>query len=154
MVREMEAMSKQWRETGKVNGGFFFPGVGGFYAGGSSSPSSSPSSSASTLALDLVTTDSCYQLYADIPGLSKADLSIKISKERVLTISGERQPPVEEGFSQQERRYGPFERRWALPEDAESQGISAKVTEGVLTITIPKKTPEPEVDDSQEITIN
>jgi HSP20 family protein len=49
--------------------------------------------------------------------------------------------------------YGPFSRSWTLPEDADSEGISAKVSEGVLTITVPKKQPEPEVDDAQEISI-
>jgi HSP20 family protein len=60
---------------------------------------------------------------------------------------------VSEGFSQKERMYGPFSRSWTLPEDADSEGISAKVSEGVLTITVPKKQPEPEVDDAQEISI-
>ena len=155
-------MAKQWRETGKVSGGFFWPGGGYFYGAGQSRNPSDPSapsgpstsSSEPSLPLDVVSTDGFYLVYADVPGLSKADLSIKLSKERVLTLSGERKPPAEEGFSQKERRFGAFERSWSLPDDADSEGISAKVSEGVLTITVPKKQPEPEVDDSQEISIN
>jgi HSP20 family molecular chaperone IbpA len=97
-----------------------------------------------------------YSLFADIPGLSKADLSIKLSKERVLTINGERKPAYYDAatLQQQERVVGSFERRWQLPEDAESEGISAKVADGVLTITVPKKQPEPElVDEQQDIFI-
>jgi HSP20 family protein len=105
------------------------------------------------LALDVVSTDGFYLLFADVPGLAKSDLSIKLSKERVLSLSGERKAPVDEGYSQRERRFGAFERAWSLPEDAESEGISAKVTEGVLTITVPKKQPEPVVDDAQDIAI-
>ncbi len=153
----MERMSKQWRETGKVSGGFFWPGVGGvnYRADRAAAPSSSSGDSSSpSLPLDVVSTEGFYLVYADIPGLSKADLSIKLSKERVLTLSGERRRPVEEGFTQQERAAGPFSRSWPLPEDADSEGISAKVSEGVLTVTVPKKQPEPEVDDSQEININ
>jgi HSP20 family protein len=160
MVSEMEEMAKQWRETGKVSGGFFWPG--GAYSFGAARSRDSPeapagsssSSSSPSLPLDVVSTDGFFLLYADVPGLSKADLSIKLSKDRVLTVSGQRSPPVEEGFSQKERLYGPFSRSWALPDDADSEGISAKVAEGVLTITVPKKQPEPEVDDAQEIDIN
>jgi HSP20 family protein len=97
-----------------------------------------------------------YTLFADIPGLAKADLSIRLSKERVLTISGERKPAYYDAatLQQQERAVGAFERRWQLPEDVESEGISAKVADGVLTITVPKKQPEPEpVDESQDIFI-
>jgi HSP20 family molecular chaperone IbpA len=93
-----------------------------------------------------------YTLYADIPGLSKADLSIKLSQERVLTISGERKPAYYDAstLQQQERAVGSFERRWQLPEDAESEGISAKVADGVLTITVPKKQPQPEPEEEQQ----
>lgn len=162
MVSEMEQMAKQWRETGKVSGGFFWPG-GGYSFNARSDPNDAsttsttarPSSTTSpSLPLDVVSTEDFYLLYADVPGLSKSDLSIKLSKERVLNLSGQRAPPVEEGFSQKERLFGAFSRTWALPEDADSEGISAKVAEGVLTVTVPKKQPEPEVDDAQEISIN
>jgi HSP20 family molecular chaperone IbpA len=158
MMSEVERMSKQWRETGKVSGGFFWPGGGvNYQANGAGAPSDATapnSSNRPSLPLDVVSTDGFYIVYADVPGLAKADLSIKLSKERVLTLSGERKRPVQEGFTQQERAAGPFSRSWPLPEDADSEGISAKVSEGVLTITVPKKQPEPEVDDAQEIIIN
>lgn len=158
MVSEMEQMAKQWRETGKVSGGFFWPG-GGYSFNARRDPTDPASSTATTsssrsLPLDVVSTEDFFLLYADVPGLSKSDLSIKLSKERVLTLSGQRSPPVEEGFSQKERLFGAFSRTWTLPEDADSEGISAKVAEGVLTVTVPKKQPEPEVDDAQEISIN
>jgi HSP20 family protein len=74
----------------------------------------------------------------------------------VLTISGERKPAYSDvaTLQQQERVVGSFERRWQLPEDAESERISAKVADGVVTITVPKKQPEPEpVDEQQDIFI-
>jgi HSP20 family molecular chaperone IbpA len=84
----------------------------------------------------------------------KADLSIKLSKERVLTLSRTRQHPVDAGFTQQERAVGPFSKSWILPEYAHSKGISAKVATAVLTVTVPRKQPEPQVDDAQEFTIS
>jgi HSP20 family molecular chaperone IbpA len=43
-------------------------------------------------------------------------------------------------FQQQERNFQRFVRSWVLPDDAESEGISAQVACGVLSITVPKKT--------------
>lgn len=117
-----------------------------------------------TLPYDLVQNSATYQLFIDIPGLAKADLKIKVSNSksdkvqgsspRVLTISGERQAPLQEGYVQKQRLFGGFENVWELPADAESDGISAKVTDGVLTVTVPKKQQQPEQDDSQEIFIS
>lgn len=168
MQQTLNDMAKQWKETGSVSGGFFWPGGGYVYGAGRQQPknnqsttsqqgSSGASPASPQLPLDVVETpEGFYLLFADVPGLSKADLSIKLSKERVLTISGERKSAVEDDkmLKQRERGFGPFERRWELPEDADSEGISAKVAEGVLTITVPKKQPEPVVDDTQDITIN
>jgi HSP20 family protein len=161
-------MAKQWKETGSVSGRVYWPGGGVEFGPNRCKPGNNSTNQqqqqqqqqgkASTPALPLDVADApegFYTLYADVPGLSKADLSIKLSKERVLTISGERKAPLADvSLQQQERVLGSFERRWQLPEDAESEGISAKVADGVLTITVPKKQPEPEpVDESEDIFI-
>eukprot|EP00882_Tetradesmus_deserticola_P006944 GHRQ01007315.1.p1 GENE.GHRQ01007315.1~~GHRQ01007315.1.p1 ORF type:complete len:159 (-),score=73.08 GHRQ01007315.1:1210-1686(-) len=156
----MREMAKQWKQTGSVSGRVSWPGGGVEFGPNRCSPGSSSQQQckASTPQLPIDVADApegFYTLYADIPGLSKADLSIKLSKERVLTISGERKAPLADApLQQQERVLGSFERRWELPEDAEGEGISAKVADGVLTITVPKKQPEPEpVDEQQDIVI-
>jgi HSP20 family protein len=151
-------------------GGFFWPG-GGFYMGpgtpkdweemmkkweqqqqGAKSDTSNTSSS-NTLALDVTEDELKYTLFADVPGLLKPDLSIRLSKENVLTISGERKVVYEEGVLSQERPVGPFKRQWSLPEDADGAAISAKVTDGVLSIIVGKKEkePEPEPEPDTEI---
>eukprot|EP00775_Hariotina_reticulata_P012159 gene12159-12297_t len=147
-------------------GGFFWPGGSYMYGNparcrpGNHQQQDDGLQAAGTmkLNLDVVTTDGFYLLYADVPGLAKADLSIKLSsKDRVLKLSGERKAPADwesSSWQQKERRFGSFERAWQLPEDADSQGISAKVTEGVLTVTVPKQQPEPEVEDAEDISIN
>jgi HSP20 family molecular chaperone IbpA len=157
----MKDMAKQWKETGTVSGGFYWPG-GGYVYGAGCKPGSKQQqqqqqqqqgkSGTPQLPLDVADApEGFYTLYADVPGLSKDDLSIKLSKKRVLTISGERKSPLAAAtLQQQERVLGSFERRWQLPEDAESEGISAKVADGVLTITVPKKQPQPEPEDEQQ----
>ena len=56
-------------------------------------------------------------------------------------IKGEKQVEREEkerDFTRSERSYGVFERRIALPADAELDKIHAKTTNGVLTIRVPR----------------
>jgi len=60
----------------------------------------------------------------------------------VLTLSGERkQEKVEEQekVHRIERFYGSFARRFALPENADEQGIRAESRDGVIVIHIPKQ---------------
>jgi HSP20 family protein len=154
-------------------GGFFWPG-GGFYMGpggpkdweemmkkweqqqkqGVQSDTSNMSrDTGGNLPIDVIEDELRYTLFADVPGLNKPDLSIRLSKDNVLTISGERKVVSEEGVLSQERPVGPFKRQWTLPEDADSAAISAKVTDGVLSITVGKKVkePEPEPEPDTEI---
>lgn len=156
-------MMRQWKQAGSVGGAFYWPGGGYVYSAGSQAgPRPGPqqhngdgsgadaAGGKAGLPLDVVVDESFYLLYADVPGLAKPDFSIRLTKERRLTISGERRPPLEGGAGaaagggQQERRFGAFSRAWALPDDADADGISAKVADGVLTITVPRKAPAPE----------
>jgi HSP20 family protein len=63
-------------------------------------------------------------------------------QDGVLTLSGERkQEKVEEQekVHRIERFYGSFARRFALPENADEQGIRAESRDGVIVIHIPKQ---------------
>ena len=82
-----------------------------------------------------------FVLYADIPGVDPADIEIQMDKG-LLTIKGERSSVKREAgerYSRVERSHGVFHRRFALPESADADGISATGEHGVLEITIPKR---------------
>ena len=82
-----------------------------------------------------------FVLYADIPGVDPAEIEVQMDKG-VLTIKGERRGEATvdtERFSRVERRHGAFHRRFALPDSADPEGISAHGDNGVLEITIPKR---------------
>jgi HSP20 family protein len=82
-----------------------------------------------------------FVLYADIPGVNPEDIEVQMDKG-MLTIKGERreESTVEtENYSRVERRHGSFHRRFALPDSADPDGISASGQNGVLQITIPKR---------------
>jgi HSP20 family protein len=60
----------------------------------------------------------------------------------MLTIKGERKTDYEQSndqFTRIERHYGAFHRRFALPDSADPDGITATGRNGVLQIVIPKR---------------
>lgn len=87
-----------------------------------------------------------YVLRADLPGVQPADIQVT-ADQGVLTIHAERRVERREGENPQgryERFAGTFARRFTLPEDANTDAISARSTHGVLELTIPKQVkPEP-----------
>jgi HSP20 family protein len=82
-----------------------------------------------------------FVIAADIPGVDPKDIEIHMEKG-VLTIRGERssESKTEDGkFTRVERSHGSFYRRFALPDTADADQISASGRNGVLEIVIPKK---------------
>src|SRR5688572_26319035 len=68
-----------------------------------------------------------FLLYADLPGVDPQDIEVQMDKG-ILTIKGERRDESTletERFSRIERRHGSFHRRFALPDSANPEGISA-----------------------------
>jgi HSP20 family protein len=82
-----------------------------------------------------------FVLYADVPGVDPREIDVQMEKG-TLTIKGERRLEEKregETFSRIERRHGSFHRRFALPDSADPDGITASGHNGVLQIIIPKR---------------
>jgi HSP20 family protein len=91
--------------------------------------------------VDIKEEPSRFVLYADIPGVDPKNIEITM-ENGVLTIKGERMSLREEkkaGYTRVERSQGTFYRRFALPDTANPEEISAKGKHGVLEIIIPKR---------------
>jgi len=91
-------------------------------------------------AMDLVEVGDALVLKADLPGLSREDVSIEV-KDGVLTISGERKDEHEDkadGYYRVERTFGSFSRTLTLPKGIDAEGIAADFADGVLEVKIPK----------------
>ena len=91
-------------------------------------------------AADVSETEAEYLIKAELPEVSKDDLSITV-QEGVLTLAGERKQEKREENEKVhriERFHGTFSRRFTLPDDADEQAIRAESKEGVLVIHIPK----------------
>ena len=82
-----------------------------------------------------------FVILADIPGVEPKDIEVHMEKG-VLSIKGERRGESKqegETFTRVERSRGLFHRRFALPDSADADGITASGRHGVLEIVIPKK---------------
>ncbi len=90
--------------------------------------------------VDIVENDEHFSIHADLPGLSKKDVTIRI-ENGVLILEGEKKGEVrkeKDKYTHLERRYGKFTRTFTLPEGVDEDRIQAKMAEGVLELTLPK----------------
>lgn len=93
-----------------------------------------------TPAIEMTETDKAYKVTVEVPGI-EADKIVVEAEMGLLVIKGEKTEEREEkerDFTRSERSYGAFERRIALPADAELDKIHAKTINGVLKIKIPR----------------
>jgi len=87
---------------------------------------------------DLAETDDSYVIEVDLPGISKDQLNVELH-DRELAITGEIAEPKEEGKRRRRSRpTGRFEFRTSLPGDVNPEGVSASLSDGVLTVRVPK----------------
>lgn len=77
-------------------------------------------------------------LEADIPGVSKDDLEIIATPER-LTLKGQRKAADDKTTVHRERGPLSFERVFQLPKGIEVDKVEATLDAGVLTVTLPKR---------------
>ena len=91
-------------------------------------------------AVDFAETDQGYRITAELPGMDAKDVEVSVSDD-VLTIKGEKREEKDEskkGYRFSERRYGMFERSFALPTGVDAAKISSEFARGVLSVTLPK----------------
>ena len=91
-------------------------------------------------ALDVVEEKDGFIVRADLPGLSKDDVSVAI-QDNILTIKGDRKSDIEQtkgNIYRQERVYGQFLRTVELPLRVEAGKVQATFKDGVLTVSLPK----------------
>ncbi|MBI9092957.1 MAG: Hsp20/alpha crystallin family protein [Desulfobacterium sp.] len=92
-----------------------------------------------------------FEVLAEIPGFSKADLDVKI-QGKTLEIRGTRKPDAPEGYGSHrtERGTKAFSRRFTLPGEVDATRVEALLENGFLTLRLPKS----EAAKPRQITIN
>ncbi|MES2902020.1 MAG: Hsp20/alpha crystallin family protein [Pseudomonadota bacterium] len=86
--------------------------------------------------------DKSFKVQAELPGLRKEDVKVAIERQRV-TIEGESKQENEqregENILYSERRASKFLRSFMLPSEVDEASAQARMENGVLSLTLPKK---------------
>ncbi len=110
----------------------FFRGGSGEEAGWGLSTWSPP--------VDIYETEDALILTAELPGVSKDDVSIEVHNN-TLTLRGQRKHEAEvkeEQYHRVERAYGTFQRAFVLPTMVDQEHVQATYKDGVLELRLPK----------------
>ncbi|HWV18770.1 MAG TPA: Hsp20/alpha crystallin family protein [Rhodocyclaceae bacterium] len=87
-----------------------------------------------------------YQVHAELPGVRKEDIHVDIDGS-VVSISAERRQEREikegERILRTERHFGKVARSFDLGTEIDEAAASAKYSDGVLELTLPKKAASP-----------
>lgn len=102
-------------------------------------------------AVDIFEQKDRFVLRADLPGISVDAIDVSM-EDGVLSLTGERTREADEdieGIRRFERSNGKFQRRFSLPDTADAEHITARSSNGILEVSIPK---QPEVQ-ARRITV-
>jgi HSP20 family protein len=96
----------------------------------------------SSIKVDIRETPEAYCLLADMPGVSKEDIHVTVEGNVVSLRAEIRQEDVQqqdEKVLRSERYCGAVSRSFQLPVDIDDTSAKARVENGVLNLTLPKK---------------
>ncbi len=111
----------------------------------------------SVMKTDIKETATGYELDIDLPGYKKSDVQAEL-KDGYLTISASTTKDDSEKnkdgqYIRRERYYGACSRSFYVGEAVTQDDIRAKFEDGILKISVPKKEPKQEVEESRYIAI-
>lgn len=87
---------------------------------------------------DVEDTEDAYLVELELPGVDKDQITVEVS-EGVLAVHGEIKEKERTGVvRRQTRRIGQFDYRTSLPPNSDTEHIGAELTNGVLTVRVPK----------------
>ncbi|KQP13149.1 Hsp20/alpha crystallin family protein [Pseudorhodoferax sp. Leaf267] len=125
MVAEMDRLQREMQQAFDLS-----PSIRGFARNGYP-------------ALNVGSTPSAIEIYAFAPGLDPASLEVNLERG-LLSITGERKSSLPQADSKtavhiNERFAGRFRRALSMPDDADPDGVEARLRDGVLHITVRRK---------------
>lgn len=90
-------------------------------------------------ATNVFETREAFLVRAEVPGLAEGDVSVSVEEDS-LVLRGERKAEVPEGYRVHLRERAPiaFTRKVPLPGRIDADAVSATLSLGVLTVTLPK----------------
>ncbi len=117
-----------------------------------------PRMNATAPAVNVKENENAYTMEVAAPGLKKDMVKMNIDKDGYLNISIEHKEDKKdekknEHYLRREFSYSSYSQSYALPEDADQEKVSAKVSDGVLRIEIPKLAKEEPKKDTKRIEV-
>ena len=99
--------------------------------------------SATAPAINVIEDDKDYKVEVAAPGMKKEDFNVNVTDDNYLVLTMEKKNETKDEdkkrkYLRREFSYHKFEQSLALPEDVNKDEIKASVTDGILTIEIPK----------------
>lgn len=93
-------------------------------------------------AINVLESEKEYTVELAAPGLQKEDFDVNINADGDLTIKMEKKEDTEKEknahYLRREFSYSTYEQTLILPDDVDRDKISARVSNGVLTVVLPK----------------
>jgi len=87
---------------------------------------------------DIEETEDAYLVELEVPGVDKDEIIVEVS-EGELDVHGEIREKERSGVVRKQTRHiGQFDYRTSLPPNSDTENISAELTNGVLTVRVPK----------------
>ena len=106
-------------------------------------------------AINVSEDDKGYKLEIAAPGMTKEDFNISISDGDIVIAMEKKNENKDENkekkYIRREFSYSNYQQNYSLPEDVVKDNISARVENGILTVTLPKQEKEAKVSKSIEI---
>lgn len=98
-------------------------------------------------AINVIESETGYKVEVAAPGMTKEDFNIHLSENNELIIRMEKKEENKEEdknkkYLRREFSYTKFQQTLIIPDDVVLERINANVADGVLTIDLPKRTPE------------
>lgn len=107
-----------------------------------------------SMAVDLVEQDEAYVVAVDLPGYERDDVTVRVA-DSTLRVEAEHDEvdeseSIDGRYVHQERRHESAKRSIDLPGEVDADGVEARMKNGVLTVTLPKR----EISEAKSIDIS
>ena len=115
-----------------------------------------PRANSTAPAVNVKESEKAYTMELAAPGIKKEYCRVAINDEGNLTIAIEnkqehKHEDSHHHYLRREFSYSNYEQNYVLPDDVVKDQISAKVEDGILTITMPKTEPKEKVTKAIEV---
>ncbi len=88
---------------------------------------------------NIMETENDFQIEFSVPGSNKKDFEIEVENDNIKIIKKKEDSDTSNSYSRQEFNYSFFEKSFYLPESIDQSKISSKYDNGILRISLPKK---------------